>query len=369
MRVYSLVILLIMPCFILRDGSCSPNDIPLTKESLIRINARMVRVDIGSNIYSLEAPYNLNSGAIRMHGGWQDTLLVGDDPDHWHGKDMKEVLVNKGIPETSLSFSLNSWGSFITGENRGLRDLTSGRYESLRRRTRVVHIPLGIPFNSDLDVERLRGESSILFVTGTSNSYIYDADRLVSPTSRPWDIWNNNHLLWQADGYGRVGSTAERNWGVYQNYLEIARLGNVIFASSADISSDSTTVEPYRGVIRCGTLKNACFTIIPSQHTSPASAHLAAMAFYLFQFPEWNTPQKVVSVLKECAIDAGEPGPDIEYGLGIANLLCGPVLRKEMEAVFAQSSAPAARSVRNLVHALGDHPQFTKFAAAVFSVQ
>ncbi len=34
MRVYSLVVLLIMPGFILRDGGCGPNDLPLNKESL-----------------------------------------------------------------------------------------------------------------------------------------------------------------------------------------------------------------------------------------------------------------------------------------------------------------------------------------------
>ncbi len=185
----------------------------------------------------------------------------------------------------------------------------------------------------------------------------------------PWDIWNNNHQMWQPGGFYRIHpDDPDKNWKVYQNILEMARLGNVIFASSADISSDSTTVEPWReGVIRCGTLKDACFTIIPEQYTSDASARLSAMAFYLFQFPEWNTPQKVVSVMKECAIDVGEPGPDIEYGLGVANLLCGPVLQKEMDAAFMQSPSPAARSVRNLVHALGDHPQFTKFAAAMFT--
>ena len=366
MRIYSLVVLLIMPCLILRDGGCGTNDLPLDKKTLLRVNARY-----NSRQY-YESIYILNTLAIRQQGGFRDTLLVADDPESRHGERMKEVLVNMGIPETSLSFFMNiKVFSAVNGENFGLRDLTSGRYESLRRRTRVVHVPLNIPFNSDLDVERLRGESNILFVIITSNSYIYAADRfdhLVSPTSRSWDIWNDDHLLWQADGYWKGPTSAERNWGVYQNYLEMARLGNVIFASSADISSDSTTVEPWReGVIRCGTLKNACFTIIPEQYTSPASARLSAMAFYLAQF--WDTPQEIVRVLKRCAIDAGEPGPDIEYGLGVANLLCGPVLQKEMDATFMQSPSPAARSVRNLVHALGDHPQFTKFAAAMFSVK
>ena len=171
--------------------------------------------------------------------------------------------------------------------------------------------------------------------------------------------------MWQPGGYHiSHPDDPDKNWKVYQNNLEIARLGNVLFASSANISSDSMTVIPHRGVIRCGTLKDACFTIIPRQSTSRASARLSAMAFYLAQF--WDTPQEIVSVLKECAIDAGEPGPDVEYGLGIANLLCGPVLQKELDAAFMQSPSPATRSVRNLVHALSDHPQFTKFATEVF---
>ena len=369
MRIYSLVVLLIMPGFILKDGGCGQNDLPLTKESLIRINARYMPTRYSSTSYEgyYDSIYDFNSEAVRMRGGWRDTLLVGDILESQHGINMRDVLIGMGIPETSLSFSLNNWGSILEG-NRGLSEFTSGRYESLRRRTRVVHVPLSTPFATDLDVERLRKESNTLFVTTTGNSYSYERiDRINSPTSRPWDIWSNNHLLWQADGYWRVGSTAERNQKVYQNNLEIARLGNVIFASSANVSSDSMTVVPHRNVIRCGTLKDACFTIIPRQSTSRASARLSAMTFYLAQF--WDTPQEIVSVLKECAIDAGEPGPDIEYGLGIANLLCGPVLQKEMEAVFAQNPAPAARSVGNLVNALGDHPQFTKFAAAMFSVQ
>ena len=364
MRLYSLVVLLIMPCLILRDGGCGPNDLPLDKKSLLKINARY------NSGQEHESIYLLNTEAVRMHGGWRDTLLVGDNPEDWHGILMRDVLVGMGIPEERLFFfqsMIYAGGSGGDG-NVGLQDFTSDRYESLRRNTRIVHVPRSIPFATEKDVERLRGESSILFVTTTSNSYIYDDTDIVSPTSRPWDIWNDDHLLWQPGGFYRNHpDDPNKNWKIYQNILEMARLGNVLFASSANVSSDSTTVEPWRGVIRCGTLKDACFTVIPEQYTSPASARLAAMAFYLFQFPEWNTPQKVVDVLKECAIDAGEPGPDVEYGLGIANLICGPVLQKELDAAFMQSPSPAARSVRNLVHALGDHPQFTEFAAAMFT--
>ncbi len=172
MRLYSLVVLLIMPGFILKDGGCGQNDLPLTKESLIRINARYMPTRYSSTSYEgyYDSIYDFNSEAVRMRGGWRDTLLVGDDPESQHGINMRNVLIGMGIPETSLSFSLNAWGSILEG-NRGLQDLTSGRYESLRRRTRVVHIPLGIPFKTELDVERLRGESNILFVTATSNSY------------------------------------------------------------------------------------------------------------------------------------------------------------------------------------------------------
>ncbi len=85
---------------------------------------------------------------------------------------MRNVLIGMGIPETSLSFSLGGWGSIPEG-NGGLLDLTSGRYESLRRKTRVVHIPLAVHFETELDVKSLRGENNILFVTATSNSYLY----------------------------------------------------------------------------------------------------------------------------------------------------------------------------------------------------
>ena len=171
MRLYSLVVLLIMPGFILKDGGCGPNDLPLTKESLIRINARYVPYGYSTTYEGYyDSIYDFNSEAVRMRGGWRDTLLVGDNPEDQHGINMRNVLIGMGIPETSLSFSLPNWGSILEG-NGGLLDLTSGRYESLRRRTGVVHVPLAIPFETDLDVERLRGESNILFVTTTSNSY------------------------------------------------------------------------------------------------------------------------------------------------------------------------------------------------------
>ena len=55
------------------------------------------------------------------------------------------------------------------------------------------------------------------------------------------------------------------------------------------------------------------------------------MSFYLSQF--WEKPEEIAGVLKQCAVDVGEPGIDREYGHGVANLLCPRVLKKELEVV------------------------------------
>ena len=61
--------------------------------------------------------------------------------------------------------------------------------------------------------------------------------------------------------------------------------------------------------------------------TSGAAAVLGAISYYLSHL--YPTPEEVVSVLRSCAIDVGEPGVDEEYGVGLVNLFCPEVLEKE----------------------------------------
>ena len=79
--------------------------------------------------------------------------------------------------------------------------------------------------------------------------------------------------------------------------------------------------------------------MLPESYTSSASARLAAMAFYLAQL--YPTAEEIVETMNVCAIDIGEPGIDREFGRGLANIVCGPVLEKELEAAMQVSSVTA----------------------------
>ena len=63
------------------------------------------------------------------------------------------------------------------------------------------------------------------------------------------------------------------------------------------------------------------------------------MAFYLAQL--YPTAEEIVDAMNVCAIDIGEPGIDREFGRGLANIVCGPVLEKELEAAMQISSVTA----------------------------
>ena len=303
--------------------------------------------------------YNLKtSRAITLQGGWKDTLLVGDFLESGHGQGMRWMLVDiMGIPEHHLSFTLPNWGNLPGLGNGGLNDLASGEYESLRKSSRVVHLPLFRPLADSQDVRNVR-DNTILFVIAVGNTYIYDAD---GKTDNNWDAWNPEHAGWQPDIFYPADLSYSKT--VQDNIPRLVDSGKVIFATSARVVDGE--VMPERRVMRCGVmLKDACFTILPVQYTSDASARLAAMAFYLAQF--WDTPEEIVSVLKQCAVDVGEPGVDVEYGHGIATLLCAPVVEKEMDIILSYSSAPAAKNLRNVLRALQGEPEFERFVRAVF---
>ena len=268
-----------------------------------------------------KGPYEFGkSKALAAQGGVKDTLVVGDDKpiydfvlfERHHGREMVRVMNVMGIPETHMAFlpEFSFTGSKIskTG-NEGLEMLVSEEYESLRKAARVVHLPLYIPLTHRRDALNVK-ENNMLFVVGTGNlNRFFRGDR---------DLYSINHPVWGGD------------LSSYTNIRKVHNTGKAIRAGSAKVT-ESGEVEPYEKVVKCGDLKESCFTIIPEQYTSPASARLSAMAFYLAQF--WETPEEIVEVLKKCAVDVGETGIDREYGQGVANLLCPEVLKKEVEVV------------------------------------
>ena len=263
--------------------------------------------------------YHFNkSQALKVQTGFKDTLVIGDDPEVWHGEFMEEVIVRTGIPKKDLVF-FKDFGFVSPFEhNIGLMMFVSDDWKWLREATKVVHIPLLVPLLEEEDPS-LVANADVLFVLGAGNvSPPVDADR---------DLYNINHPVWSYPGDPKRD---QRQKEAYQNVLKVYGTGKVIAATSAVVTRTGK-IEPYEDVVPCGDIQESCFAVIPDQTTSPASARLAAMSFYLSQF--YPTAEEIVEVLGACAMDIGEPGVDREYGRGLANLLCPQVLGKELAVV------------------------------------
>ena len=311
MRIYSLIVLLVLPLAI---RSCQPQGLPTVGDIVVR--GREVVTD--------------SSDVIKKQGGYQGILIIGDYPDTRHGQDMKKVIIGSlnidhpniddiSIPEKNLVFFglFNTFEGFEYG-NMGLRLLTSGEHETLRLSTRVVHLPLLVPFNGDNDASRI-AENSMLFVIAAGNTYQTRGDR---------DMWNARHSFWQDSNGIRA----------YSNALATFETGKVIAATSATETEEGDII-PLEKVVQCGDIAEWCFTVLPRGYTSGASARLAAMAFYLAQL--YPTAEEIVETMNVCAIDIGEPGIDREFGRGLANIVCAPVFEKELEAAKQVSSVTA----------------------------
>ena len=267
-------------------------------------------------------PYDFQgSKAIQAQQGFQDTLIIGDDPTPGgHGERVLRIILgtfnrNKGgIPEKNIMF-FQDFGHYAFSSNQGLMQFVSDRQRVLRNATKVVHIPYLTPLTEQDDVTRVAA-SSCLFVLSASNMRDYfNSNR---------NLYNSNHPVWQ--GAGGRGLNKRH----YQNVLDVYNTGKVIAATSAKVT-EAGEIEPFDFVVPCGDIKESCFTLAPEQATSASSARLAAMSFYLAQF--WETPEEVIDVLSDCSVDVGEPGVDREYGRGLANLLCPRVLQKEVAVV------------------------------------
>ena len=95
MRIYSLIVLLVLP---LALRSCQPQNLP-TVGDLVR--GREVVTD--------------SSKVVQKNKGYQGILIIGDDPETWHGQEMKKIITGLhpyggvspndiSIPEKNLVF-------------------------------------------------------------------------------------------------------------------------------------------------------------------------------------------------------------------------------------------------------------------------
>ena len=280
--------------------------------SFIEVASSYVPQEVFRNPYRRASAYDFSaSKAIQLRGGFKDILIVGE-PKGWHEKQMRAVHIGSGIPESNLVTHEEFLGYKQEG-NLGLTSLLSDEYTVLRDRTRVVHIALFEPFKKEEDVPRIRALDKV-FVPGAGNinhSEVFGEGR---------DLYDVNNAHWNKGPYIKK----------YQDILAVYSTGKVLAATSAVVTK-ANTIEPFKGVLMCGDIQEHCFTVIPGQYTSSASARLAGMSFYLAQF--YPTTDEVIETLKECAVDIGEEGIDREYGRGVANVLCPRVLKKELEVV------------------------------------
>ena len=330
----------------------------------------------------------MNAGSLRTvhlpEGKYQDILILGDRHDTWHANQMYQQLIEvKGIPAENIvqieefSYSIRSASTgftkftnegaewLLSSDSNTITDMLSRTFIDLRSQVRVVGIPifLGAFGNSSSQIS-LIDASNILFVFPSGNTHLMH-DYFGIKEGDPRDLWQSNHPFWDTQ--------TEYPFLDHAYFMDLLSTDNVIMASSHGFqwkenqSGDLTlTVFPGQHNMRCGEAKDNCFSLAVSSsprtsypnflqhhagsHTSGATVHLSAIAFYLAQF--FPTAEEIVSVLRTCAIDVGEPGPDEEYGVGIVNLFCPEIFSQEAKVYAAslQSSGKSSPVLQELTH-------------------
>ena len=277
---------------------------------------------------------------------YEGILVLADKPDTHHARYMHEILVDiKGIPGENIVLMrdflgvLHSPVSAYSGGNFGLSSLLFDdeyAYSHLRSEVRVVCAPFRVKIFGTLhdQVSWIDG-SNILFVVSAGNTNHFGGSR---------DVLRPDHEFFQDD------PRADFNL-----YKKILATDHLIIASSLGFQWDSNreniTFFPGSENVKCGETKENCFSVAgyrpryePDDErfydhdgfsTSEATATLSAISFYLAQF--YPTAEEIVSTLRSCAIDVGEPGVDEEYGVGLVNLFCPEVLEKEMATAVSSS--------------------------------
>ena len=324
----------------------------------------------------------MNQGALRTvhlpEGKYQGILILGDRFDS-HGELMLQHLEVKGIPEENIvqieEFAHRSYhgdgvkGSrgvewLLSSDSNTLTDMFFRTFTNLRSQVRVVGVPISFTvFGNDSRQISLIDASNMLFVIPTGN--INSAYHLGVTEGDRRDIWQSDHPLW--DKFPEYS---------HAYYMDLFRTDNVILASShgfrwEESQSGELTLAVFPGQwnVRCGETKDNCFSLAVSSpspsppvsydnplwyhggsFTSGATLHLSAIAFYLAQF--FPTAEEIVSTLRTCAIDVGEPGPDEEYGVGVVNLFCPEVFQKEAEVYVSslKSTGKSSSVLQELTH-------------------
>ena len=260
-------------------------------------------------------------------GNLKGTMVIQDTPGTWHAGVVKETAVNAGVPEGHIVIQTD----FVDFESETLASPED---------TRVVAIPQWPAFFEQEGIA-LAKQNSVIAVGSAGN---VDED-----TNGQRDIYHPNHP---------EGSSLAQVYSDVMGALRVAN-GKAVLATWAIINTDGTA-DAVRGAVPCGDAMDWCFAVrvpptLPDVRsdvygylhevggTSYAAPILGAHAFYLSQL--WDTADEVFGVLKECAVDIGEPGVDREFGLGVPSAICETVQSREHRVAASSLSVRGSSSV------------------------
>jgi len=276
---------------------------------------------VGSEHYPGQTNLTDKVGTNNLSG----TLAILDhclNPEHgceYHPEAVKKFAIQAGVPDSHITLQASTSMQFD-----GVPNVPEG--------TRVAVLPIFPAYNRG-DGLFLAKHQTLIAVAGANNMEdSYNGDR---------DIYGNpNHPAWHIPEYHDWMMDALRNAN-----------GRALLATWAYINPQDGTASPFKGAVMCGDAMHWCFAVRWPENqsygdfdffdevgsTSLAAPILGAHAFYLSQL--WDTAEEVFSVLRECAVDVGEPGPDREFGLGVPTAICDTVQNR------AQNQASASLSV------------------------
>ena len=231
------------------------------------------------------------------------------EPNDPHAVEMREILMEEGVPETQTVIPLiarsvlrQNEGSWVDGF------LAQQNHATLRAETLVVNMSILSVFRPG-DAERI-AEQNMVWTTGTGNT-------INRPCITDRDFW---HLPnWRACGWD-----TDR----YHAMLAALRTGKAIIATAATRNGDGT-VSPEQYVYKCGDTMESCFAVPHVFYASEATARLSAAVYHLFQ--TYEDADDVVHALKSCTEDVGEPGVDREFGQGLVDFRCAEAMLPVVE--------------------------------------
>lgn len=243
--------------------------------------------------------------------------LVDDDSPPHHAL-VKSAMTGAGVPPQNIAVKLADYAWFPGAGGAYWHYRIFNHPSFMVKNLKVVNLSFTQTFVTP-ETARTVEDNNVVFVASAGNT-----------DKNPLDLYTRSSPQWGDMDRAPWGGTYSYGHSTYREVMQTAATGKVLFAVWGKRNSNGISPDP--GSVRCGDIKHACITVILHsrfRHGGPGTslaAPVVAAAFFLSQF--FDKAEDVVGVLKECAIDIGEPGVDEEFGVGALNLDCPAVRNK-----------------------------------------